>query len=315
LHFCKQLQTFIQARLDLIDVYEKLSEASNKRYATIDGVAFKLSMLCRQYHKYFHHPLLAPIKEGMTLECECLMTLIKATIDMQHWRFLATLYDLNDVQSKLGYWAASTFNKEATRRRFKVSKAQAPPRLYEWLCRFKDFLIAKFTLYFHAVLTRNLPQANFKSACSRLSLDYYAKLSNFQRKFDATFVALLYDVSNEKDFNGLGYLFPSGDFNQPQGKSTLQAMVVIPNESRSKMSNLQAEIYMITMSNHQTMIKEGHYQFHDNKKKLTYCISKPDLNVILVIVCEGQRPDREANIRTFSTDFTNQFAFSNIFNI
>lgn len=376
LHFCRQLQNFVQARLDLIDVYEKLIEASNKKYASVDGISFKLSMLCRQYQKYFHHPLLAPIKEGMTLECESLMTLIKATIDMQHWRFLPTLYDLHDAQSKLSYWAASTFNKESTRRRFKVSKTLTAPKLYEWLCRFKDFLLAKFTLYFHAALTNNLPAQNIKLACSKLSVDYYNKLVNFQKKIDAQFVILLYDVSNEKDFQGpLGYYYPSKDLKQPQGKSTLQPMVVIPaisglsgttttttntntnanlntqqtnsvsittsttianqtssssNNSNSNsnaafvgdtkarqqqqhLQNLQAELYMITMTNQQTMIKDGHYQFHDNIKRLTYCISKPDLNVVLAIVCEGQKPDRDASVRTFCTEFTNQFAFLNIF--
>lgn len=312
-HFCRQLQNFIQARLDLIDVYEKLTEASSKKYTPVDGIAFRLSMLCRQYHKYFHHPLLAPIKEGMTLECESLMTLIKATIDIQHWRFLATLYDLQDAQSKLNYWAASTFNKEASRRRFKVSKTQTAPRLYEWLCKFKDFLIAKFTLYFHTTLSKNFPMTNFKSACSKLSVDYYAKLSNFQRKIDALFVTLMYDVSNEKDFRGLGYNYPSKDYQQAQGKNTLQPMVVIPAEGRTKLNSLQAEIYMIVMTNQQVVMKEGHYQFHDNIKKLTYSITKPDLNVVLVIVCEGQKPDRDSHLRSFSLEITNQFAYLNIF--
>lgn len=312
-HFCRQLQNFIQARLDMIDVYEKLTEASNKKYTPVDGIAFRLSMLCRQYHKYFHHPLLAPIKEGMTLECESLMTLIRATIDIQHWRFLATLYDLQDAQSKLNYWAASTFNKEASRRRFKVSKTQTAPRLYEWLCKFKDFLIAKFTLYFHTTLSKNFPITNFRSACSKLSVDYYAKLSSFQRKIDAIFVTLMYDVSNEKDFRGLGYNFPSKDYQQPQGKNTLQPMVVIPAEGRTKLNNLQAEIYMIVMTNQQVVMKDGHYQFHDNIKKLTYSITKPDLNVVLVIVCEGQKSDRDSHLRSFSLEITNQFAFLNIF--
>lgn len=312
-HFCHQLQNFIQARLDMIDVYEKLIETSNKKYTSVDGIAFRLSMLCRQYHKYFHHPLLAPIKEGMTLECESLMTLIRATIDMQHWRFLPTLYDLQDAQTKLNYWAASTFNKEASRRRFKVSKTQTAPKLYEWLCKFREFLVAKFTLYFHATLSKNFPLSNFKSCCSKLSLDYYAKLSNFQRKIDALFITLMYDVSNEKDFRGLGYNFPSRDYQQPQGKNTLQPMVVIPAEGRSKLNSLQAEIYMIVMTNQQLMIKEGYYQFHDNIKRFTYSLTKPDSNVVLVIVCEGQRADRDAHMRAFSLEITNQFAFMNIF--
>jgi len=312
-HFCLQLQNFIQARLDMIDVYEKLVEASSKKCTSVDGIAFRLSMLCRQYHKYFHHPLLAPIKEGMTLECESLMTLIRATIDMQHWRFLPTLFDLQDAQTKLNYWAASTFNKEASKRRFKVSKTQAAPRLYEWLCKFREFLVAKFTLYFHATLTRSFPAVSFKNSSSKLTIDYYAKLSSFQRKLDAIFIALMYDISNEKDFRGLGYNFPSRDYQQPQGKNTLQPMVVIPAEGRAKLDSLQAEIYMIVMTNQQLMIKEGHYQFHDSIKKLTYSITKPDFNIVLVIVCEGQKPDRDAYMRSFSIEITNQFAIFNIF--
>lgn len=311
-HFCRQLQSFIQARLDMIDVYEKLSEASSKKYSSVDGIAFRLSMLCRQYHKDFHHPLLAPIKEGINLECESLMTLIRATIDMQHWRFLPTLFDLQEAQSKLNYWAASTFNKEASKRRFKVTRTQAP-RLYEWLCKFREFLVAKFTLYFHATLSKNFPIVSFKNCCSKLNLDYYSRLSSFQRKIDALFVALIYDVSNEKDFRGLGYNFPSRDYHQPQGKNTLQPMVVIPAEGRTKLDSLQAEIYMIVMTNQQAMMKDGQYLFHDNIKRYTYSLTKPDSNVVLVIVCEGLRPDRDAHLRSFSLEISNQFAFLNIF--
>lgn len=312
-HFCNQLQNFIQARLDMIDVYEKLIEASSRKYSSIDGISYRLTMLSRQYHKYFHHPLLAPIKEGITLECESLMTLIRATIDIQNWRFLPTIHDLQDAQTKLNYWAASTFNKETSKRRFKVSKTQTAPRLYEWLCKFKDFLIAKFTLYFHTTLSKNFPPTNFKNSCSKLSVDYYSKLFAFQRKIDALFVALMFDISNEKNFKGLGYNFPSRHYQQPQGKNTLQPMVVIPNENRPKLNSLQAEIYMIVMTNQQLVIKEGYYQFHDNIKKLTYSVTKPDLNVVLVIVCEGQKSDRDAHLRTFSLELTNQFAFLNIF--
>lgn len=312
-HFCSQLQAFIHARLDMIDVYEKLTEALGKKFAPVDGIAFRLSMLCRQYHKYFHHPLLAPIKEGMTLECESLMTLIRATIDIQHWRFLQSLYDLQDAQTKLNYWAASTFNKESNKRRFKVSKTQTAPRLYEWLCKFKEFLSAKFTLYFHAVLSKSYPPSSFKSACSKLSIDYYSKLSSFQRKVDAVFVALMYDVSNEKDFRGIGYRYPSQDCQQPHGKNTLQPMIVIPSESRVKLNSLQAEIYMIVMTNQQVMMKTGFYQFHDNMKKLTYSMTKPDFNVFLVIVCDGQKSDRDTNVRIFSHEISNLFSFSNIF--
>lgn len=311
-HFCMQLQAFVQARLDMIDVYEKLTEELGMKVASVDGIAFRLSMLCRQYHKYFHHPLLAPIKEGMTLECESLMTLIRATIDIQHWRFLPSLFDLQEAQSKLNYWAASTFNKEATKRRFKVSKTQTAPRLYEWLCKFREFLGAKFTLYFHAILSKSFPPNNFKSSCSRLSIDYYAKLSSFQRKVDAVFIALMYDVSNEKDFRGIGYQYPSRDCQQPQGKNTLQPMIVIPAESKTKLNSLQAEIYMTAMTNQQVMMK-GLYQFHDNIKKLTYSMTKPDFNVVLVIVCDGQRSDRDSNVRGFTQEISNLFSFSNIF--
>lgn len=312
-HFCSQLQNFIQARLDMVDVYETLTEASTKKYPSVDSISFHLSMLCRQYHKYFHHPLLAPIKEGMTLEWESLMTLIRATIDMQHWRFLPTLFDLQEAQSKLNYWASNTFNKEASKRRFKVSKDRSPPRLYEWLCRFREFLVTKFTLYFHATLSRNFPPASFKSCSSKLHVDFYAKLSSYQRKIDAVFIALMYDVSNEEDFRGLGYNYPTSDYTKPHGKNTLQSMVVIPNENRGKLNSLQAEIYMIVVTNQQTIHKEGHYQFHDNTKKLTYSISRPDSKVVLVMVCEGQKIDRDLSMRSFSLDLTNQFAFSNIF--
>lgn len=312
-HFCRQLQNFIQARLDMVDVYEKLVEASSEKYTSVNTISFRLLMLCRQYHKYFHHPLLAPIKEGMTLECESLMMLIRATIDLQHWRFLPTLFDIQDAQSKLSYWAACTFNKESCRRRFKVSKTQTAPRLYEWLCKFKDFLIAKFTLYFHTTLHSSISATAFKNSCSKLSIDYYSKLSNFQRKIDALFIAIMFDVSGEKDFRGTGYQFPTSSSLQPQGKNTLQPMVVIPAEGKSKLTGLQAEIFMTVITNQQVMTKEGYYQFHDNIKKLTYSVAKLDTNVVLVIVCEGQRSDRDSHIRQFALEMINQFAFLNVF--
>lgn len=312
-HFCRQLQTFIQARLDMVTIYEKLIEASTQKFTAVDGAAYRLSSLCRQYHKSFHHPLLAPIKEGMTLECESLMNLIRATIHMRHLRFLPSLFDIQDAQSKLNFWASNTFNKDTTKRRFKVPKALSAPRLYEWLCRYKDFLISKFSLYFQATLANSFPPANLRNLFSKLTVDFYSKLANFQRKIDANFIALMYDVSQERDFRGLGYNYPSSDYQQPQGKNTLQYMVVIPGESKTKLASLQAEIYMIVTTSQQAMARDGLYQFHDTTKKLTYSIAKPDLNVALVIVCDGQKADRDALVRSFTIDITNQLSLSSLF--
>lgn len=328
-HFCNQLLLFTQARYEMIGVYESLGEALSEKYAlSIEKPFNRLAVLCRSYQKCFHHPLLSPIKDSMSLECETLMALMNGTIGLQHWRYLDSLFALQEAQSKLNFWRASSFQKDQVKRRFKVSKTSSnAPRLYEWFCRYREFLLAKFTILFHSTLTKySCGFVNFKSVCSKLSVDFYAKLVSFSKKLDSSliFTTLLFDISNEQDFHGLGYNYnnqkqtssssclsnrnPSVPF--AVGKNTLQPILVIPSDNRAKLNSLQAEIYMLVSGNEKLINRDGYCQFYDVSKKLTYCITRLDYNVVLVIVVESQRTDRDLQIRNFIADFSNQFSYA-----
>lgn len=132
----------------------------------------------------FYHPLLAPLKTVFTYECEILLHLLEAHVEMASWNYLPALLKINETQGKLDCWAKIIQLKE-TRRLGLFKTPLSYPQLYQWLVKFKCLSVSKFTLYFHEVLSKYSTPQDMKNLCAKQSLDYvnlygviYLKYSN-----------------------------------------------------------------------------------------------------------------------------------------
>lgn len=49
------------------------------------------------------------------------------------------------------------------------------PALFQWLQRFKNAVLSKFSLYFHDTLAQQTTGSDMRQLCSRLQHDHYQK--------------------------------------------------------------------------------------------------------------------------------------------
>lgn len=111
---CGQLLNYIRARINMMDVYEKLVPMSALKFIVFDEVISALANISSENSKLCPHPLLSPIRNGLSHECDALFSLLKAHDDIQHWRFLPSLFNLNDAQAKLNAWATVSINRDVS---------------------------------------------------------------------------------------------------------------------------------------------------------------------------------------------------------
>ena len=143
-HICGQLLHYVKARIEMMDIYEKITIVSTQKFCVFDECIANLSDVVRTNQRHFHHPILCAIKTGFTLECEALMSLMRAQTDIQNLRFLRALFDLHEAQTKLSTWAQIALNRDSPQRRNSILRTNVIPPLYQWLCRIKSSLISKY---------------------------------------------------------------------------------------------------------------------------------------------------------------------------
>lgn len=118
-----------------------------------------------------------PLKTVFAYECEILMHLLDANVEMASWNYLPALMKIQETQAKLDTWAKVFQLKET--RRLGLFKTPHSPQLYQWLVKFKCLSVSKFTLYFHEVLSKYSTPQDMKTLCAKQSLDYVNLYESF----------------------------------------------------------------------------------------------------------------------------------------
>ena len=143
-HICGQLLHYVRARIEMMEIYEKITVVSNQKFCVFDECISSLEEVIKTNHKHFHHPILSSIKTGFNFECDILFALMRAQTDIQNFRFLKSLFSLQESQTKLSSWAQISLNRDSPQRRNSILRTTVVPPLYQWLCRMKSSLIAKY---------------------------------------------------------------------------------------------------------------------------------------------------------------------------
>ena len=156
--------------LSMLYSYEKLSTYGSSKQSSLEDLLPQIQTLSESSGSKFHHPLLAPLKTTYSFECEILMQLLSANVDLASWIYLPSLLKINEAQAKLDTWARILNSKET--RRLGLFKTPQLPQLYQWLVKFKCLSVSKFTLYFHEVLSKYSTPQDMKTLCAKQSLDY-----------------------------------------------------------------------------------------------------------------------------------------------
>lgn len=106
-YICGQLIKYCKIRIDMIDFYERLttiSHVSNGKFWKIDDC---LQMLIDIYERAnnFSHPVFRRIKMTLMFECEILLALLQAHQYIQQWKYLESLFSLQDAHNKINRMA------------------------------------------------------------------------------------------------------------------------------------------------------------------------------------------------------------------
>ncbi|XP_022091131.1 KICSTOR complex protein C12orf66 homolog isoform X2 [Acanthaster planci] len=267
-HLCEQLVHFIEARQEMMELYEKLCYlGSQKADINISDLTVAVGNVISRHAKQFHHPILSSIRSNLSLELEALHAVFMALEHLAQFSFLPALLSLNESQCKLDEWGASIKLREAKKKLQTMApgKVTGIPPLMVWYVRFQAAQLSKFSLYFHEMLAKQALPGDMKTHLSNLSIDYYTKIALFQKKSDALNISLVFDTRGSEDtYKGHGYHHPNSFCEPPKGLDSYPAIFSFPNT-----------------------------------QQITYYISRVDIKMSLVIIFEAKKSERDTNINNF----------------
>ncbi|XP_043605787.1 KICSTOR subunit 2-like isoform X3 [Bombus pyrosoma] len=290
-----QLCQYITAKIQLIDFYEKMYNMSinsktmkyQELLQCIEGIVEIHSLSCS-------HLALTAIKASLTLECEILVQLTKAQVELQHWRFLSTLMALYGAQTRMSAWERTLQSKESWKLGFSASflKANQQPALYQ---------------------CQQASPGEMRSIMSKQNVDYYHKIQSFQRKHDVLAVLIIFDSRGVEDA-GLGYRHPR---REPNTSEQFPVVLSCPSVFVQKPSIHLDHIQKRIKERHTELLAMDKIIYYKNVKDIcTYAMYNTDLRMTLVTVFEsGKQKDKEAHIASFMTDLCVQIRCNKIYEL
>ncbi|XP_074656671.1 KICSTOR subunit 2-like [Tubulanus polymorphus] len=310
-HLCGQLGHFVTARLKMIDFYEQMETMSGmKQIVFEDGLAV-ITEIIQSTQKNFHHPILAPLKAAFGLECDIISQLLQAQIQMSLWQFLPSLFHLQEAHVKLNAWGYVDPNKENRKLSF-GSKIPAAPALYQWMMKLKSVLVAKFSLYFFEILSKQAPITEVKSVMSKSSIDFHSKLTTFQKKTDAFNVSLVFDVHGIEDlYHGSGYAHPSKYCDPPKGLELFPTIFSCPGDRPS--DHWPNVVMMINDKLTDRTQFDKIVYFFDKKMLKTYYMTRIETRITLVVIFETKKTEKDSYIQNSLNEIASTLRLTRIF--
>lgn len=303
-HISGQLCHFVTARMEMMEFYEKMWNMSSLQFMKFEELASIVSDIINRTQKLFHHPYLGPLKTSFSLECEILLQLLESQLHLQQWKFLPSLLYLNDAHSKLCILAAPT-SKDGKKVSSSVFRPLTVPPLYQWLCKLKAALVAKFSLYFHKILSQQTTTNEMKNLCSRAYIDYYQKIVTFQKRVDALCVALVLNTFNLENYKGHGYQFPGKTYEPPKGLDSYPAILCYPIEQ--PISHWPCVVMMMNDKVWDVIC------FYDKNVQTTYFLARVDPYMTVVVILGNKRTEKEGHITGFLHELCIQLRGNKVF--
>lgn len=309
-----QLCQYITAKIQLIEFYERMYNMSvNNKIMKYQELLQYIEEITDIHSLSCSHLALTAIKASLTLECEILVQLTRAQVELQHWRFLSTLMALYGAQTRMSAWERTLQSKESWKLGFSASflKANQQPALYQWLVKLRSSILAKYSLYFHTTLSQQASPGEMRSIMSKQNVDYYHKIQSFQRKHDVIAVLMVFDSRGVEDA-GPGYRHPR---REPSASEDFPVVLCCPGAFVQKPS--------VYLDNIQKRIKERHAELlamdkivhcKNVKDMCAYAMCNTDPRMTLITVFEsGKQKDKESHVTSFMTDLCAQIRCNKVY--
>ncbi|XP_054269101.1 KICSTOR subunit 2-like [Macrosteles quadrilineatus] len=301
-----QIILYITARIQLIDVYEKMYAMSvSSRLMKYEDLLLLVEKVVDTFA--LSHDALTPMKTAVSLECEILMLLLKAQIDIQNWRFLSTLLNLHGANSRIVAWEKILQSKESWKLGFGPSflKVNPLPPLVQWLVKLKVATVNKFSLYFHHTLMQQTSPADFKTVCRNHNIDTYQRLQNIQRRYDAITAMLLFDTTGATDY-GPAYQLPSTMESGPVDPYVI--MVYCPKKLVEQLPTISKAI---SERSSELASLDRVVCCYSTKDLCSYFMTSLDPRVTMVFVFDSKKDEKETSLCKYIMELTVQLRTSN----
>ncbi|XP_028810692.1 KICSTOR subunit 2 [Denticeps clupeoides] len=300
-HLAEQLCHFASARTEIADFYEKMYSLANQKSINSEELLVMLETILHKYSSKFHHPILSRVEGSFQLELDVLLQLLRCQVEVCEWRFLPALLALHTAHTKLHAWAQLFERQRETRKHLfggQSQKVMQPPHLYTWLQRLQGALLAKFSFYFHEVLSRQTAMTEMRALTARTSPDYCGKISAFIRKHDASSVSLVFDNRGSDSFQGHGYHHPNSYREPPKGMDQFPAVVSLPGGERP-LTHWPNVIMIMTDHSAELNALDKVVHFYDDKVQSAYFLTRPEPHFTLVVIFDGRKSEKDSHIITF----------------
>ncbi|XP_015606329.1 KICSTOR complex protein C12orf66 homolog [Cephus cinctus] len=309
-----QLCQFIAARIQLIDFYEKMYNMSiNSKVMRHQDLLQSIEAIVETHSLSCSHLALTAIKAALTLECEILVQLIKAHVEVQNWRFLPSLMALYGAQTRMSAWERTLQSRESWKRGFGATflKANQQPALYQWLVKLRSAILAKCSLYFHTTLSQQASPGEMRSIMSKQNVDYYHKLQSFQRKYDVIAVLIVFD-SRGAENSGPGYKHPK---REPDISESFSIVVSCPSMFMQKPSVHWDNIRKGIKERHADLLAVDKIVYNKSLKDLcSYAMYNIDPRMTLVTAFESSKQrDKESHVTSFMSDLCMQLRCNKVY--
>ncbi|XP_064385924.1 KICSTOR subunit 2-like [Halichondria panicea] len=310
------LLEYTAAKRDMTDFYVHF-EVTNSCHLDYKQFERYLKDMLERYKDSFQHPYLRPVKTTFQRELTVLGDLLQAQISISEWQFLPAILALQAVDSKLSQWKGLVpLGSQGNPERRQVQKSirsppQSPPPsggvpyLYKWLCKFHVTLLAKFTLYFHDVLSEHASVYDMKHLSAKLDVDFLGWLSSLIRHTPVTAVMFVFNSTGVPDFKGPRYRFPDSPAPTLTGLNSYPFMITIPHdfEVYHHRANI---ISMIIEKGGQLNSTTQPVSQHDDNLHCVYYLTQVEPLITMVCIATIKRRERDNRVTTHITDIAAQ---------
>ncbi|PSN34786.1 UPF0536 protein [Blattella germanica] len=320
-----ELSLFLTARIELIDflilaffnffyyIYEKMHIMGTGKQMRYEELLVQVEDIMDRNAPSVPQMCLTPIGNMLSLECEVLIHLLRAQLEMQMWRFLPSLMLLHLAHTRLTAWESKLQNRESWKLGFGATflKTSQLPALLQWLMRLKSTFLAKFSLYFYSTLVMQTTAPEMKTLCSKLQTnDYTHKIQNFQRRYDAIAVMLVFDAHGLDDFKGPGYHHPNKLAEAPKDLECYPIIFSYPIKPLNHMPNV---VKIITERASELAAMDKVVYHFAPREQSTYIMASTDLRMTLVVIFDSKKAEKETHINNFVFDLALQLRCNKVF--
>lgn len=305
-----QLIQYLTVRVQLIDFYEKIYlVGTGTKHIKYDELQHHVETIIESCKYSFLHPHLKSIRNILMNECEILLHLFGAHVELQVWTFIPCIMHLQAANSKLSTWEKSLQNKETWKLGF--LKGSQLPQLYQWLHRLKSATLNKFTLYFYQVLSQQTTPQEMKNYLStKHNTDFYLKLQYLQKKTFASSVLLLFDPSGLPDWCGPAFVHP----NRSKEPITMSQYLVMVAHPPLKYGDRMVGISKaLKERSPEYTLPDKVVSVYNAEDKCSYFISSIDPRITLVAIFDMKKDERDVNVVNYLTDFCTQVRCTKIY--